>query len=74
MTHRYYAIVSRDVNMTEEMFDALMGLEVKHLRTPYVTFSHQEVVNFLQETAAPEIVDAFKNYYLMRAPEATNLS
>lgn len=56
------------------MFDALMGFEVKHLRTPGATFSREEIIDFLRETSTPEIVDAFKGYYLMRAPDAINLS
>lgn len=74
MSTRRYAIVSRDVEMTEEMFDALMGFEVKHLRTPYATFTREEIIDFLKETASPETVEAFRDYYLMRAPAATSLS
>ena len=73
-SERRYAIVSRDIAMPEEMFDALMGFEVKHLRAPGATFSRDEIICFLQETSTPKIVDAFKGYYLMRAPDATNLS
>lgn len=60
--------------MSEAMFDALMGFEVKHLRTPYASFTREEVIDFLKETASPETAEAFRDYYLMRAPDATNLS
>ena len=66
-----YAIVSRDIEMPDEMFDALMGFEVKHLRTPYAVFTRKDVIQFLEDTSSPEIVAAFKDYYLMRAPDAT---
>ena len=68
------ARVPRETKMSEEMFDALMGFEVKHLRTPYATFTREDVMEFLQETASPEIVAGFKDYYLIWAPEATILS
>lgn len=74
MTQLFRARVPRETQMSEEMFDALMGFEVKHLRTPYATFTREDVVKFLQETASPEIVAGFKDYYLSWAPEATNLS
>ena len=63
------ARVTRDIDMSEGMFDALMGFEVKHLRTPYASFTRDEVLDFLKETSTPEIVDAFKDYYLAPAPE-----
>lgn len=71
---RFYAIVSRDIEMSEEMFDALMGLEVEHLSTSYATFTRKEVLDFLKETSTPEILGAFKDYYLMYAPAAVSLS
>ena len=74
MTQLFLAQVPRETQMSEEMFDALMGFEVKHLRTPYATFTREDVMEFLQETASPEIVAGFKDYYLSWAPEATNLS
>lgn len=74
MTQLFRARVPRETQMSEEMFDALMGFEVKHLRTPYATFTREDVMEFLQETASPEIVAGFKDYYLSWAPEATNLS
>jgi hypothetical protein len=74
VTHRYYALVSRDTEMSEEMFDALMGFEVEHLRARYATFTREEVIKFLEETTTPEILGAFKDYYLMWAPEASSLS
>ena len=74
MSGRRYAIVSRDMEMSEEMFDALMGFEVEHLRTPYATFTREEVIRFLEETTTPEILEAFEDYYLMGAPDAISLS
>jgi hypothetical protein len=56
------------------MFDALMGFEVEHLRARYATFTREEVIKFLEETTTPEILGAFKDYYLMWAPEASSLS
>ena len=67
--YKLHARVSRDTKMPEEMFDALMGFEVKHLRTPYASFTRDEVLDFLKETSTPEIVDAFKDYYLDWAPD-----
>ena len=74
MTQLFRARVPRETKMSEGMFDALMGFEVKHLRTPYATFTREDVMKFLRETASPEIVAGFKDYYLSWAPEATNLS
>lgn len=74
MSARRYAIVSRDIEMSEPMFDALMGFEVKHLRNPGASFAREDVIDFLKQTSTPEILDAFKDYYLMRAPDATSLS
>lgn len=74
MSGRRYAIVSRDIEMSEEMFDALMGFEVEHLRNRYATFTREEVIKFLEETTTPEILGAFKDYYLMRAPDEISLS
>lgn len=71
---RFRARVNRDTEMSEEMFDALMGFEVEHLRTPYASFTMDEVIQFLKETSTPEIVDTFKSYYLMWAPRDTKLS
>ena len=71
---RLRARVSRDTEMSEEMFDALVAFEARHLRTPEASFTESEVRGFLQETATAAIADAFKPFYLMFAPEATNLS
>jgi hypothetical protein len=69
MTRRMFARVAQDTKMSAKMFDALMDFEIEHLPTPHAVFTREDVINFLKITSSPEIATAFKDYYLLWAPD-----